>query len=107
MEGLLRKLHPLVLHSDVEDVLSWKNSKNDSFFVRSLYRSLTHASSDPFPWSIIWRSWAPLRVRLFAWEVSCNRILTIDQLKRRGWNLANRCFMCKVEEETSDHLILR
>ena len=32
VEGLLRKVHPLVLHGDVEDVLSWKNSKNDSFF---------------------------------------------------------------------------
>ena len=32
VEGLLRKLHPLVLNRDVEDVLSWKNSKNDSFF---------------------------------------------------------------------------
>ena len=31
-EGLFRKLHPLVLNRDVEDVLSWKNSKNDSFF---------------------------------------------------------------------------
>ena len=26
------KLHPLVLNRDVEDVLSWKNSKNDFFF---------------------------------------------------------------------------
>ena len=32
VEGLFRKIHPLVLHSDVEDVLSWKISKNDSFF---------------------------------------------------------------------------
>ncbi|RVW96549.1 hypothetical protein CK203_020432 [Vitis vinifera] len=62
VEGLLRKLHPLVLNRDVEDVLSWMYSKNDSFSVRSLYRSLTKASNDPFPWSIIWRSWAPMRV---------------------------------------------
>ena len=53
VEGLLQKLHPLVLNRDVEDVLSWKNSKNNSFSVRSLYRSLTKASSDPFPWNII------------------------------------------------------
>ena len=49
VEGLLRKIHPLVLHSDVEDVLSRKISKNDSFSVRSLYRSLTFTSSEPFP----------------------------------------------------------
>ena len=76
------------------------------FFVRSLYRSLTHVSSELFPWSIIWRSWAPMRVSFFAWEVSWTRILTIDQLKRRGWNMPNKCYLCKMEEETSDHLII-
>ena len=49
VKGLLRKLHHLVLNIDVEDVLSWKNSENGSFFVRFLYRFLTKASSDPFP----------------------------------------------------------
>ena len=53
VESLLRKLHPLVLNRDVEDVLSWKNSKKGSFSVRSLYCSLTKGSSEPFPWSII------------------------------------------------------
>ena len=55
-EGLFQKLHLLVLNRDVEDVLSWKNSKNYYFSVRSLYRSFTRASSDLFPWTIIWRS---------------------------------------------------
>ena len=47
-----------------------------------------------------------MRVSLFAWEASWNKILTIDQLKRRGWNMPNRCYLCKMEEETNDHLIL-
>ena len=42
----------------------------------------------------------------FAWEASWNRVLTTDQLKRRGWNLPNRCFLCKEEEETNDHPFL-
>ena len=106
VEGLFQKIHHLVLHSDVEDVLSWKISKNGFFSVRSLYRSLTSTSSEPFPWSIIWRSWAPIRVSFFAWKASWNIILTTDQLKRRGWILPNRCYLCKMEEETSDYLFL-
>ena len=94
VEGLFQKIHHLVLHSDVEDVLSWKISKNGFFSVRSLYRSLTSTSSEPFPWSIIWRSWAPIRVSFFAWKASWNIILTTDQLKRRGWILPNRCYLC-------------
>ena len=88
VEGLFRKIHPLVLHSDVDDVLSWKIIKNGSFSIRSLYCSLTHASSEPFPWSIIWRSWAPMRVSFFAWEAFWNKILTIDQLKKKGLEYA-------------------
>ena len=33
VEGLFWKLHDLVLNRDVEDVLSWKNSKNNSFML--------------------------------------------------------------------------
>ena len=33
-------------------------------------------------------------------------MLTRDQLKRRGFQLANRCSMCKEEEENLDHLLL-
>ena len=106
VESLFRKLQPLAVRRDAEDFLSWRESRNGCFSVCSLYRSFTRASSDPFPWSIIWRSWDLVRVSFFAWEASWNRILTCDQLKRRGWNFPNRCYLCKEEEETSDHLFL-
>ena len=89
VEGLFRKLHPLVVRREVKDVLSWKESRDDIFSVRSLYHFFTRAYSDPF-----------------AWEASWNRNLTIYQLKKRGWNMLNRCYLCKEKEEISDHLIL-
>ena len=33
-------------------------------------------------------------------------MLALDQLKKRGWNLANRCFLCCVEEESIDHILI-
>ncbi|RVW56371.1 hypothetical protein CK203_101751 [Vitis vinifera] len=51
--SLFQKLHSLVVRKDVKDTLSWRESGNDYFFVSSLYRSYTRASSDPFPWCII------------------------------------------------------
>ena len=33
-------------------------------------------------------------------------MLTLDQLKKRGWTLANRCFLCCVEEESIDHILI-
>ena len=36
MEALFWKLQPLVMRRVVEDVLSWKESRNDIFSIRSL-----------------------------------------------------------------------
>ena len=33
-------------------------------------------------------------------------MLTLDQLKRRGTTLMNRCFMCEEDEENIDHLLI-
>ena len=33
-------------------------------------------------------------------------MLTLDQLKRRGIPLANKCFLCEHVEETIDHLLV-
>ena len=34
------------------------------------------------------------------------KVLTLDQLKQRGWSLVNRCVLCLEEEETVDHILL-
>ncbi|RVW26396.1 Transposon TX1 uncharacterized 149 kDa protein [Vitis vinifera] len=47
-----------------------------------------------------------LRTSFFRWEAAWNRLPTIDRLKRFGWNIPNRCFLCKNEEESIDHLLL-
>ena len=96
-------MHPLVVRREVEDALSWKESRDDIFSVRSLYRSLMRAYSDPFPWGLIW---APMRVSVFAWEVSWNKNFDHRSAQKEGWNMPNRCYLCKEKEETTDHLIL-
>ena len=107
VESLFSKLQPLAVRRGVEGIFSWRESKNGKFSVRSLYCSYTRVSKNPFPWDMIWRSWAPMRVSFFVWEASWSRILSLDQLKRRGWNIPNRCYyLCKEEEETTNHLLL-
>ena len=36
------------------------------------------------------------------WE----KALTLDQLQKRGWPLANRCYLCQRHEESIDHILL-
>ena len=47
----------------------------------------------------------PPKVTFFAWEASRGKVLTLEQLQRRGCLLENRCFLCLSEVETVDHLL--
>ena len=42
----------------------------------------------------------------FAWEATWGKILTLDRLQKRGWQLPNRCFLCACEAESVDHLLI-
>ena len=42
----------------------------------------------------------------FAWEALWGEALTLDQLKRRGWTLANKCFLCLADEESTNHILI-
>ena len=43
---------------------------------------------------------------MFTWEAWWGKVLTMDQLKKRGFQLASRCPLCKEDEENIDHLLL-
>ena len=30
----------------------------------------------------------------------------LDQLKRRGWTLVNKCFFCLDDEESTNHILI-
>ena len=45
------------------------------------------------------------RASFFGWEATWGKAL-IDQLQKRGWPLANRCYLCQRHEESIDHILL-
>ena len=76
----------------------WKETKDGKFSVKSLYSALKLKTAVPFMRSIIWSPYVPTKVGIFAREASWDKVLTLDQLKRRRWSIANKCFLCYVEE---------
>ncbi|RVX07383.1 putative ribonuclease H protein [Vitis vinifera] len=106
VESLLSKLHPLTIRRGVEDMFRWKENKIGTFSVKSFYSSFSRDSKPPFPARTIWTPWVPIRASFFGWEAAWNRLLTTDRLKRIGWSIPSRCFLCKHKEETTDHLLL-
>ena len=55
---------------------------------------------------LVWNPVVPPKTGVFAWEAAWGKVLTLNQLKRRGMTFANRCFMCEEEDETIDHLLI-
>jgi hypothetical protein len=49
---------------------------------------------------------APPRVAFFAWTAAWGKIPTVDNLRRRGMVVVNRCWLCEADGESVDHLLL-
>jgi hypothetical protein len=42
----------------------------------------------------------------FTWTAACGKIPTVDNLRRRGMVVVNRCWLCEADGESVDHLLL-
>jgi hypothetical protein len=62
--------------------------------------------SNPGPWKAIWNFPSIPKIDHFAWTLTHNSILTFDNLKKRGWEGPSRCPLCRIQEETPEHLLL-
>jgi zinc-binding in reverse transcriptase len=83
----------------------WRYSNTGSFSTHNvyewlMYRGMTSPSAD-----IWWVLPIPLKVKVFMWLVCHNRILTKDNLHKRGWD-GNLQFIFCSENETVSHLFV-
>ena len=107
--GLIEEL--LFLLRDIrvtpeEDSVLWKGGGSDSFRIRGAYNLVAAPNTLVFPGKNIWVDMVPSKVAFFAWEATWEKILTLDRLQVRGWQLPNCCFLCGCEEENVNHILL-
>ena len=79
---------------------------NGQFFVKSFYNVLTGADVWMFDWRNFWNSYVPPRVLSFCWVACLQKILTMDQVRRKNYIIVNKCPLCLNEEETTYHLLI-
>jgi hypothetical protein len=89
-----RCLYACKLRGEGIDKLWWVPSRKGLFEVNSYYRALLPCRPLSFPWKSVWRSKAPPKVAFFVWMAVCCKILTLDNLGRRGIVVVNRCWLC-------------
>ena len=92
--------------SSEEDSVFWKGRGNGIFGVKDAYKQLVAPNVFAFSKKCIWVDKVPTKTAFFAWEATWGKILTLDRLQKRGWQLPNCCFLCGCEEENVNHILL-
>ena len=105
IRGLLNMLRDFRISLEEDSVL-WKGGGHGKFGVKDAYNVLVVPNACAFPTKCIWVDKVPTKAAFFAWEAAWRKILTLDRLKKRGWQLLNRCFLCGCEEENVNHILL-
>ncbi|XP_078161769.1 uncharacterized protein LOC144557107 [Carex rostrata] len=92
------------INENQEDDVKWRWQPNGIFTVKSAYVAIQNGPRITREVHLIWKLKAPPRFKVFAWLMLLNKVLTIDNLSRKGWCMVNRCAMCKSDTETVLHL---
>lgn len=71
----------------------------------SVYRLLVEGvSCENTQLNNIWKLNIPLKMHIFLWLMLKDKILSLHNLMKRGWQLANVCILCRDNAETVKHL---
>ena len=106
MVRFLQILHDQNFRPTGEDMLLLKEVKEKRFSVKAMYKCYDISPALDFPYHSIWNSVVPPKIGIFTWEAAWGKVLTLDNLKRRGMAFANRCFLCEEGEKTINHLLI-
>jgi hypothetical protein len=86
--------------------LSWKWNSNGIYSTASAYQNMRQANTN-YPWNVkLGKCKIPEKVKIFAWTSFHNRTLTNDKLISKGWQLSQRCSLCKRGEDSISHILL-
>ena len=88
--------------TDSPDRVSWLLTRSGVFSVKSLYSFLI-TKRVSFPYRKLWNLKLPLRIKVFCWILIKDRILTKENLKKKGWKKVEMCEFCD-DHETTEHL---
>ena len=89
------------------DIMMWKLSKDGLFSVKPSFDALEgRREVAPFLNRMFWNQCVPSNVGFFSWEARWDWVMTMDQLKKRGFSLASRCPFCGKDKENIEHLLI-
>lgn len=90
------------------DQFSWPSNASGVYTTKSVYQRLC-LGMERSPFALcIWRSWAPLKCKIFAWLAAQHRLWTSDRRVRHGLQeLPSPCFSCLQDEDNVEHILIQ
>jgi zinc-binding in reverse transcriptase len=88
------------------DGLIWRWQNNGKFTTHSAYEWLVFRGMTQELSTVWWELRIPLKIKVFMWLTGKKKILTRDNLAKRGWQGVPACSFCS-EIETVDHLFVQ
>jgi hypothetical protein len=102
---LFMALEPVHLNQH-KDTITWKWTASGDFSVASAYDIQFRGSFNPYPATPVWQAHAQPKCKFFVWLVMRNRILTAENMIKKGWPCFHICSFCLCSHETTKHLLV-
>lgn len=96
-----------VLPGWVEENHAWTPTSSGIFSTKLAYDRYFTGAITFEPHRRLWKTWSPLRIKIFLWLAIGNRCWTADRLAKRGLPHPDQCLLCDQEAEDINHVILR
>lgn len=94
-----------VVLTDQPDKTVWRWTPDGTYNARSAY-NMMHTGAIKFRGhTLIWKTWAPLRVKIFLCLALKHRHWTADRRARHGLEARENCYLCDQAPGTIDHII--
>jgi len=91
--------------TDAQDRTIWRWTPDGSYSAKSAYTML-HAGSIRFlSHNLMWKTWAPLKIKIFLWLAFRRQHWTGDRRLRHGLDAREECYLCEQGRETIDHIL--
>lgn len=105
---LNQAIHTVQRQADAPDTFSWPADPSGQYTARSTYRWLCAGGvTSPFA-ACIWKSWATLKCKIFAWLAVQHRLWTSDRRARHGLqDHPSPCYTCLQCEENVEHILIQ
>jgi hypothetical protein len=90
-----------------EDQLRWGKKDGGEFNLKEVWHYMADPDQDDLAqhWDKLWNNPQWPKIKIFQWLILHNRILTWDNLRKRGFTGPSRCHLCQTQEETTNHLL--